>query len=103
MLPRQNYEQTAEIHSPIIARHRFLQQGSAEVPLLLSKEEEAVTAEGDEEVCPGGPAVHSREAWAPAGHGGSHSDVAEPQESKDAVSSPTRLRQRQGKLDVRRR
>ena len=50
------------------------------MPLIPSEEENAVTAEGDDEVRPGGAAVHPGEAGAPTGHAGGHAD-AEPRES----------------------
>ena len=50
------------------------------MPLIPSEEENAVTAERDEEVRSGGAAVHPGEAGAPAGHAGGHAD-AEPRKA----------------------
>ena len=77
---RQAGAEAQGLHASIVARHLFLQQGSAQVPLIPSEEENAVTAEGDDEVRPGGAAVHPGEAGAPTGHAGGHAD-AEPRES----------------------
>jgi len=77
---RQAGAEAQGLHASIVARHLFLQQGSAQVPLIPSEVENAVTAEGDDEVRPGGAAVHPGEAGAPTGHAGGHAD-AEPRES----------------------
>ena len=78
---RQAGAEAQGFHGSIVARHLFLQQGSAQVPLIPSEEKNAVTAEErDEEVRSGGAAVHPGEAGAPAGHAGGHAD-AEPRES----------------------
>lgn len=101
MLRQQNGAEAQGFHASNDAQHRLLRQDSATVPLIADEEEGNVKAEGDEEVCPGSPALHPREARAPAQHAGGHEDADELQEGCCAVSSSARLRHRES--DVRRR
>ena len=95
MLRQQNGAKAQGFHAPNDAQHRVLRQDSATVPLVADEEEGNVKAEGDEEVCPGSPALHPREAGAPAGHAGGHEDADDLQEACCAVSSSARLRHRE--------
>ena len=90
LLRQQNGAEAEGLHASNDAQHRVLRQGGATVPLVADEEEGAVKSEGDQEVCPSFPALHPREAPAPAGHAGSHED-AELQEEGCAVSTPARL------------
>jgi hypothetical protein len=62
MLRQQNGAKAQGLHASIYAWHRVVRQGGATVPLVADEEEGAVNSEGDEEVCPSGPALHPRES-----------------------------------------
>jgi hypothetical protein len=97
MLRQQTGAEAQGLHASNDAQHCILRQGGATVPLVGDEVEGAVKAEGDEEVCPSGPALHPREAPAPARHAGGHEDAELYEEG--GVSSPARLRH--GEPDVR--